>query len=166
MAPVYLAASGAEVHGSWDITALKDHMSVSRLHERQVARMLAYRGRYCHATIFDGISQLTERSHARFDRTGLRLCYPPAARHFLPRQLASGADVVEGFEHLLDVVTASRPVDPVRTGAHLSGGQDSANVAVTLGARFPRRLTRQCPIGRRAAAVAEAACLRPGDYAR
>lgn len=140
-APVYLAARKAELHGSWDITALKDHMSASRLNESQVARMLAQQGNYGHATIFNGIFQLTECSRACFDQTGIHLYYPPPAQHFLPRQIAPGADVVAGFGQLLDAVTASRPVDAARTAVHLSGGQDSANVAVTLAERYPGELT-------------------------
>lgn len=141
MAPLYLASRGTELHGSWDIVDLKEHMSASRLNECQVACMLAHRGRYGHATIFDGISQLTERSHACFTRSGIRLFYPPAARHFMPRELAPGVDAVAGFGQLLDSVVAKRPVDPARTAVHLSGGQDSANMALTLAARFPGELT-------------------------
>jgi asparagine synthase (glutamine-hydrolysing) len=140
-APVYLAAGEGTVHGSWDLLDLRDFTSMDKLLRREVARRLTLNHRYSHETAWEGVYRLTERSTARLTHEGLRLRYPEDAKHSAPRSLSANADVIAGYEAMLEHVVTQRPVRPEHTAVELSGGVDSANVAMTLGAMFPKRIT-------------------------
>lgn len=140
VAPLYLTSSGDQLAGSWDLTDLRGRLAADRLVEREMARLLTLRPRYTHETVFAGVHRLTERATATWDGTGLTVRYPSDAVHATARELHDGADVIAGYEALLDEVLAARPYDPDAAAVELSGGVDSANVAASLAARDPGRL--------------------------
>ncbi|TDD40309.1 asparagine synthase-related protein [Saccharopolyspora elongata] len=131
-APIYLTATEQILHGSWWFPDLAPHLSANQLCDRGVDRLLSRRQPYTSATPFTGVWQLTERAHATFSSAGLRINYPEPASHVLhARDVAPGVDVVEAFECLLTESIATRlPHDGI--GMELSGGIDSANVALSL----------------------------------
>jgi asparagine synthase (glutamine-hydrolysing) len=141
IAPLYLAATGDILRGSWDLADLRHAVSTSRLVKREVARLLTMRFRYGRDTIFDGAYRLTERSTAEFTSNGLQLCYPPPAMHTRARQLRDDVDVVAAYERLLRSAVTRRIHQPGTVCVELSGGLDSANVAATLAALYPGQVT-------------------------
>ena len=143
VAPLYLTARNGVLHGSWDLFDLRPYLDAGALVDREVARLLAFRDRYGHDTLFAGVYRLSERSTATFGRDGLRLHYPEPALHSRPRTLrpsAGDAAVIDAFEQLLADVLAGHVYDPATACLELSGGMDSANVAATLGALHPRQV--------------------------
>lgn len=142
VAPLYLARDHQVLYGSWDVADLTDFASTNRIVDRVVVRLLTRRHRYSSDTLFADITRLTERASAEFSSLGLRLSYPPDAPHVLAaRRLAPDADPVEVFQRHLSTMT-----DPVvdADGDHLavelSGGLDSANVALSAARRSRDRL--------------------------
>jgi asparagine synthase (glutamine-hydrolysing) len=154
VAPLYVAVDRDGVlHGSWDITDLCVHVDGTKLTAREVARRLAMRFRYGHDTAFDGIKRLTERSTATFDLHGLCLAYPTAAAHSTARDLREDVDtddVVASYDRHLGTTLCRHRYEPEVTAVQLSGGVDSANVAVSLADSHPGLIT-------------PAALLLPGD---
>ncbi|OKH88501.1 asparagine synthase-related protein [Streptomyces uncialis] len=135
--PLYLASDADTLHGSWDMGDLRRYAGA--LNAREATRLLLYRPRYSHDTLFTGIHRLTERSTAYFGGH-LFLRYPAPALHSRPRELAPGADVEAAFVQALDDALDLRPLDPDRCHFHLTGGFDSATVATRAAQRFPGRL--------------------------
>lgn len=134
-APLYLAARGDLLLGSWDLLDLRPLLSPDHLVDRAVARRLARQARYTNDTVLAGVRRLTERAHATFTRTGLALSYPDPAEHVVrPRHLRPGVDVVADVDELLADVVSGTPAAFGTVGVELSGGADSANVAMTLAA--------------------------------
>ncbi|MGW0559613.1 asparagine synthase [Streptomyces sp. NPDC003016] len=139
-APVYLVAVGDVLYGSWDLADLRPYFRTDRLVPRVVARTLARQHRYTADTLFEGVYRLTERARAVFSAAGLAVHYPEPAEHVLePRKLRSGVDPVDVFGTLLTQVVRNTPTVTGCVGVELSGGADSANVALSVSAAdFPR----------------------------
>jgi asparagine synthase (glutamine-hydrolysing) len=141
-APLYLARRGDVLHGSWHLPDLRTFIYTDELLDRAVARRLTRQARYSADTIFPGVQRLTERATATFTHSSLVVTYPQAAEHILqPRELRPGADVVDAFDNLLAEIVASTPAVSGPVGIELSGGADSANVALTLAARHNGAVT-------------------------
>src|SRR5215470_4299832 len=132
-APLYLTMAGGIVYGSWHLPDLRRHTNTERLLDRAVARVLTRQLRYSSDTLFQDIVMVTERATATATPAGITVGLPPAAQHVIAaRQPRGGTNVVEAFETLL-ASAVSRAVPPgMRIGIELSGGVDSANVALTL----------------------------------
>jgi Asparagine synthase len=145
-APVYLAATGGTLRGSWDLADLRGSVSADRLADREVARLLTMRFRYGRDTVFAGALRLTERSAADFSDAGLQVTYPEAALHGRARGLRDGADVVAAYERLLTTAVTSRVYEAGSACVELSGGLDSANVAATLAMLHPRQVAASAMI--------------------
>ncbi|WP_419996938.1 asparagine synthase-related protein [Streptomyces boninensis] len=139
-APVYLVAAGEVLYGAWDLADLHPYLRTDRLVPRVVARTLTRQHRYTADTLFEGVYRLTERATASFDHAGLAVHYPEPAEHVLqPRALRSGVDPLDAFDALLTDVVRDVPTVRGRVGVELSGGADSANVALAVkAAGFPR----------------------------
>jgi len=157
VAPVYLAADGDTVRGSWDLADLRGAMSANDLVDREVARLLTMRFRYGRDTLFAGALRLTERSAAIFSDAGLHLGYPEPAMHSRARELREGADVVDAYGRLLEAAVTSRVYEPASACVELSGGLDSANVAATLAVLHPRQVTASAMVILGAAGTQQAA---------
>jgi asparagine synthase (glutamine-hydrolysing) len=108
---------------------------VDQLLGRVVARRLTRQPRYTSDTLFPGIHRLTERAEATFTGNGLTLRYPEPAEHILRARVPRPeVDVVDAFSRLLAEAVAATPAGSTRAGVELSGGADSANVALALSA--------------------------------
>ncbi|SMF06141.1 asparagine synthase-related protein [Streptomyces sp. Amel2xC10] len=138
-APLHLTEKSGELHGSWDLTLLREHVRVDRLVPRVVARTLTRQHRYTSETLFEGVLRLTERATATFTATGLRIHHPEPAEHVLePRTLRPGVDPLMALDELLTDVIRQAPTATGYVGVELSGGADSGNVALAVkAARFP-----------------------------
>jgi asparagine synthase (glutamine-hydrolysing) len=141
-APLYLTQGSAVLLGSWHLPDIRTLIHSDELLDRAVARRLTRQARYSADTVFRGVQRLTERTTATFTRTGLVMTYPEPAEHVLqPRELRPGADVVGAFDELLTEVVAGTPAASGPVGVELSGGADSANIAITLAARHNGAVT-------------------------
>lgn len=134
-APLYLVAVGEDLYGSWDLADLRPHLRADRLNPRAVARTLSRQHRYSSDTLFEGLYRLTERATAVFTAEGLTILYPEPSQHVLePRRLRAGVDPVGAFDALLTEVVAEWRSTASCVGMELSGGADSANVALSTAA--------------------------------
>jgi asparagine synthase (glutamine-hydrolysing) len=132
-APLYLAMADGVLDCSWHLPDLRHHLRADRLLDRAVARVLTRGYRYSSDTLFPGVRMLTERATATATPAGLTIDYPPPASHVLQaRQPRPSVDLVEALEQLLDQAV-HRAVPPgSAVGLELSGGLDSANLALAL----------------------------------
>ncbi|MGW4826327.1 asparagine synthase-related protein [Amycolatopsis japonica] len=129
--PLYLALDGNILHGTWHLPALRHLTRRSGLLDRAVTRALTRRHRYSSDTLFTGVTMLTERATATFTAAGLNTVYPAPARHVTrARALRPGVDSAAALAHLL--ADGLRPWQDTGAalGLELSGGLDSATVAV------------------------------------
>lgn len=130
-APLYVTARGAIVAGSWHLPDLRAHLSLDRLRARSVARLLTRQNRYTSDTLFSDIHMLTERATTTISSAGCVIRYPTAAEHVLrARRLRSGVDPVAAFRDIVAGLVMDIPAGQV--GVELSGGADSATVALAL----------------------------------
>ncbi|MEU7525494.1 asparagine synthase C-terminal domain-containing protein [Saccharothrix sp. NPDC042600] len=137
-APIYIAEGSEGLHGSWDFTDLRQHMGVDRLHELTLTRILSGRIRHAAHTIFEPIKQITARMSVTYSGSeGIRMTYPEPAMRAHPRPVREGVDIVRVYEDELARAVRLWDFDPERTAVELSGGMDSANVAMTLAALHP-----------------------------
>lgn len=139
--PLYLTANGDVLHGTWDLAALHHQVRHSGLLDRAVARALTRRHRYSSDTVFTDVTMLTERATATFTHEGLNVDYPAPAEHVSrARQLRPDADPHTALEHLLAEALTPWHDSEAPLGLELSGGLDSAAVAVAT--RSPNRRLR------------------------
>jgi len=75
---------------------------------------------------------LTERSTGRFDESGLTVTYPNDAFHAAPRRLRPDADVLAAYDTIVRNAVKQRAASLGQVVVEVSGGLDSANVAVSL----------------------------------
>ncbi|MEV5264801.1 hypothetical protein [Streptomyces werraensis] len=134
-APVYYSVAGEELHLHWDLAVLRGLLPHQGLDEVEVPRLLTLSGYYSRRTVWSAASMLTERSALCFDGTSVTVREPRPALHETARVLDEDADVVGGYERLLNAVLADTWYVPERTAVELSGGMDSSNVALSLAAR-------------------------------
>ncbi|TDD80169.1 asparagine synthase-related protein [Actinomadura rubrisoli] len=78
--------------------------------------------------------------HQRRWAPRLRIDYPEPGRHALPRRLRDDADPIAAFDDLLAQVIDQWEFTPDTAVADLSGGMDSANVALSLAQLHPGRV--------------------------
>lgn len=131
--PIYISdTKSSGLIGSWSFRNLRPQMGRDRINLLEVVRILSARQRYTHNSIFQGIHQLTERSCAEYSNEGLTLHYPEDAPHGRPREVRPGVDIIPVYEEELARAVSLRPYSPSETAVELSGGLDSANVAMTL----------------------------------
>jgi hypothetical protein len=141
-APMYLAERGGVLLGSWHLPDVRAIVRPDQLLDRAVVRRLTRQARYTADTVLRDVRRLTERATATFSHTGLAMTYPQPAEHVLrPRDVRPGADVVAAFDELLAQSIAGTPAGNGPVGVELSGGADSANVALSLAARHNGNVT-------------------------
>ncbi|MBT2399521.1 asparagine synthase-related protein [Streptomyces sp. ISL-100] len=132
-APLFLVSAEDVLYASWDLAELRPHLRVDRLVPRVVARTLTRQHRYTADTLFEGVYRLTERATAVFTSSGLRVQYPEPAEHVLaPRPLRPDVDPLDVFDSLLSEAVREAPTAIGCVGIELSGGSDSANVALSV----------------------------------
>jgi asparagine synthetase B (glutamine-hydrolysing) len=138
VAPLYVAACGERLIGSWDPVDLASFAQPEDLSPAVVTRLLTRRHRYSATTLFSRMTRLTAGATMQWSRTsGLRLRYPAPVSHVSkPRRLRPGAEPITHFATLMNQVVHDA-LDGLRgaVAVELSGGLDSANVAVSAAAR-------------------------------
>lgn len=134
-APLYLCADEHSLHGSWDPGSLPYRPAESNLDPRRVVERLTLTGGYSPRTIWDGLIMVPERARAswRPGASHLDLIQPSHAEHHLPRTLKPDADVLGGYGTLLSSSVRARDVRADDMVVEVSGGTDSATVALTIG---------------------------------
>ena len=140
--PVLLTVRHGVLYGGWSLTELAPHIDLDRILDRAMVRLLTRQAGYSYDTAFVDLYRLTERATATASRNGIVITYPTAAEHVLvPRAVRPDIDPVTVFDRLLaEAVARVVPSDGTAVGIELSGGLDSANVALTL-SRHTSRLT-------------------------
>lgn len=130
--PIYLATDGPDrLAGSWDFLDLRDRLTTASLDHRTLARRIALQMRYSATTICTEITRLTERARARWELgKRLRIELPQPAVHYRPRELKDDAVVLNIYEELLREAVRRRYPAERDAVVELSGGTDSATVAI------------------------------------
>jgi asparagine synthase (glutamine-hydrolysing) len=132
-APVFVALVGTKVIGSWRIADVARLLPPWQLVDRHIARLLTRQQRYSADTPIEGLSRLTAGTTATADLNGLSITYPePVPRIAKRRELRAGVDPVSVLDRIMKTTMAPYTIDHAGTlGVELSGGADSANVALT-----------------------------------
>jgi hypothetical protein len=144
VAPVYAATSNNRAIGSWDPVDLAPFATVDTLSPAIVASLLTRRHRYSADTLFSPIMRVTAGATLAWSRsTGLEIRYPEPVRHIVePCRLRVGTDPVKHFGRLMDhLVRDLCERHPGATAVELSGGLDSANVAMSVAQMSPAPVT-------------------------
>ncbi len=132
-APLYLARNhDGSVNGSWDLAELP-RSAREDIDEVVAARFLAGLSTYGHRTLWKQVLRLSERSTARVSPGQLQMHYPSAALQARPRRLRDTADPVSAFDALLGAAARLREHRAQIAAVEISGGLDSATVAVSAG---------------------------------
>ncbi|MGH3627342.1 MAG: asparagine synthase-related protein [Sciscionella sp.] len=140
-APLYLTDTVISLQGSWSLRHLRRHLRTDDVNGSALARQLSQQLRYTHQTLWNNVHQLTERATATYDQHGLTITYPTAALRARPRGIREDVDIVAAYESILRDATNERPYRPHDTAVELSGGIDSANVALSLARSHPGQLS-------------------------
>lgn len=142
-APLYVASNGTRLVGSWDPAELAPFARADALSPVVVARLLTRRHRYSAQTLFTTITRLTAGATITWSlAAGMSVRYPPPAAHVgQPRRLRPGADPIAHFGALADRAVAEVCDQHRRAVAvELSGGLDSANIALSAAGLAPSSL--------------------------
>lgn len=145
-APVYAVSDHDSLQLSWSLPDFRPKLTPACLDHRELALYLTGQTEYSYRTIWTNALRLTERSQLHFGPDGLSIRLPPPAQHCGPRQLAPDADPIAAYDQILGEELSKR-VLPSGTVIELSGGLDSANVAVTAAALLPRPRSYGLAIG-------------------
>jgi asparagine synthase (glutamine-hydrolysing) len=140
IAPLYLAAAADTLGVSWDSRDVVPLARRDELDAIELTRRLTMSLRYSSHTMWSNVRLLTERGVAVWDGDRLRLSYPEHATHSAARRLVPGVDPIPRYEQLLEQARSRVDYHPATTAVQLSGGLDSANVAMTLAAAHVRQI--------------------------
>ncbi|MEV5829172.1 asparagine synthase [Spirillospora sp. NPDC052242] len=135
--PLFLAHRDGILHGSWDMADLAPF--ATGINPKEATRLLIYQPRYTAETAFSGIRRLTERATATFGGD-LVITYPDPVVHAEPRELVEGADVLTAFVEGIDAALDARPLEPLATVCHLTGGLDSGSIGTCAAKRWPGQI--------------------------
>lgn len=135
-APVYALVDNDIIHLSWRVSEFRRFLAAGNIDRAEVALFLTGNDQYSHHTIWRNVTRLTERCRIQFNASGLKVRLPESALHCEPRELVPGSDPIGAYDALLRHELTMRDL-PVKTVAEVSGGLDSANVAITATALLP-----------------------------
>lgn len=132
-APLFLALIGDVMHASWRMADVAQHAEPWQLSDRHITRLLTRQHRYTTDTPSAQVHRLTAGSTATIRPGHLAIEYPDAVPRISQRRtLRPGLDLVEAFDLIMKKKMASYVPDHSGTvGVELSGGADSANVALS-----------------------------------
>jgi asparagine synthase (glutamine-hydrolysing) len=156
---VFIALVGTSLVGSWHMADVARLLPPWQLVDRHMARLLTRQQRYTTDTPVEGVVRLTAGATAIAEMSGIALNYPEAVPHIAQRrELRPGLDPVSILDRIMKITMAPYTIDHAGTlGVELSGGADSANVALTARALIGRAplysfgLTLPAPAGQRQA---------------
>jgi asparagine synthase (glutamine-hydrolysing) len=134
-APMMLTVTNGTAVGTWNLTDLLGWFEPAKLVDVAVARALLRKQVYTSTTLFDGVYRLTERATARISARGVDVVYPEPAEHVLAAREAGETDLVDAFDQVLAHVVGRLPAPYGQVAVELSGGADSANVALAAAER-------------------------------
>jgi asparagine synthase (glutamine-hydrolysing) len=130
-APLYLSGEGTSLRASWDFLDLRNRLSAAYLDDETMVRLLSLQPRYSMRTICGRILRLTERACASWGPgSDVRIAVPQPAVHYRPRELKDDAAVLPAYGELLRHAVSGRSILGEDVVLELSGGTDSATVAV------------------------------------
>lgn len=131
-APLFLALVGETLHASWRMADVAQHAEAWRLNDRHITRLLTRQHRYTADTPSQHVHRLTAGATALVTPSRITTQYPdPRPRISQRRTLRPGIDPVAAFDSVIKTAMASYVPDHSGTvGVELSGGADSANVAL------------------------------------
>lgn len=132
-APLFLVLVGSTLHASWRFAEIAQHADPWRLNDRHIARLLTRQHRYTADTPSEQVHRLTAGSTAIVTSGGITIEYPvPRPRITQRRTLRPGVDPVAAFDRVMKTAMGSYvPDHSGMVGVELSGGADSANVALS-----------------------------------
>lgn len=128
-APIYCRVMDDQVTLSWDS---RDFASSPAMIDMEVAsHQLALHTTYAARQLYTGVVMLTERASLHVEPGRARYRYPEAMEEGAPAQ-DDGEDMLPHFSEALMRAVSLRPWPEQGVSLELSGGMDSATVAVTL----------------------------------
>ncbi len=131
-APVYVRAADDRVSISWDFA---DFVGPPLAVDMEIAsRRLALRSVYSARQLCVGTMLLTERASLYAEPGKASYRYPPPAEAAEATPLPADRDALAEFERRLRRTVSLRPLASAQVSAELSGGMDSATVAVAVAA--------------------------------
>jgi hypothetical protein len=135
-APIYALADSDILYLSWRMSDFHRFLASDNIDRTELALYLIGNDQYTHRTLWRNVTQLTERCQIDFDAGGIRIHLPVSALHCEPRELVPGCDPMAAYDFLLRHEIAMRDL-PANIFAEISGGLDSANMAITAAALCP-----------------------------
>ncbi|MEU7823004.1 asparagine synthase-related protein [Catellatospora sp. NPDC049133] len=136
-APLYVTAAADRLVVSWWLGDLAPHQPTLRIDQVEAVRYLSRLHRYSTATVWRDVHRVTERASAVWYGGQVRIDLPPPAPHYLARTLTPAADPVAAYGTLLRGQVRARALDGAAAFVEVSGGLDSANVAVAAQEELP-----------------------------
>jgi asparagine synthase (glutamine-hydrolysing) len=128
-APVYCRVTDDRVTVSWDSA---DFAHGPAIIDHEVAvHQLALRTTYAARQLYTGVVLLTERASLFVEPGSARYRYPEAIEEAVPAE-EDGEDMLPRFSAALERAVSRRPWLEENASLELSGGMDSATVAVAL----------------------------------
>jgi asparagine synthase (glutamine-hydrolysing) len=143
--PLYLSATSDGLWGHWDAVELYAHQRDASLCSVYAAHLLTGMDDiYATATVFPGIQRLTARASAEWTSSSgnLRFTLPAPIAQAAPHALAEDADVLAALDRTLMATMRRYCRADVPCGSFLSGGLDSAIVAITTARTYPNETFR------------------------
>jgi len=128
-APVYCRATDDRLKVSWDSADFADRPAM--LDMEVASHQLALHTTYAARQLYTGVVLLTERASLHLEPGRARFRYPEAMEEGSP-EADDGEDMLPRFSEALQRAVSSRPWLDGSVSLELSGGMDSATVAVAL----------------------------------
>jgi asparagine synthase (glutamine-hydrolysing) len=128
-APVYCRALDDQVKVSWDSADFSDRPAMIDM--EVASHQLALRTTYAARQLYTGVVLLTERASLHVDPGSARYRYPEPMEEAGPAA-DEGEDMLPRFSEALQRAVSLRPWLEGSVSLELSGGMDSATVAVAL----------------------------------
>jgi asparagine synthase (glutamine-hydrolysing) len=128
-APVYCRVVDEQVKVSWDSADFSDRPAMIDM--EVASHQLALRSTYAARQLYTGVVLLTERASLHVEPGRARYRYPEPMEESVPA-VDDGEDMLPRFSEALQRAVSLRPWLEGSVSLELSGGMDSATVAVAL----------------------------------
>lgn len=129
--PIYVSGEGPKLTGSWDVLMLARDRS-NKCFDQQFLIHAAYRAVYSTRTPYHGVAMMPPWSVINWDGGTPSLTGPEPDLDFDGPIDVHKARALSDFSSLLDDVWKTRALVPAATAIELSGGYDSAAVALSF----------------------------------
>ncbi len=139
-APLFVRGDAAEVSFSWDPQDLLSQVTSADLSPDFFALQILGCEPYGAQTAYRPVKMLTERSEITVTPNGVSVRYPPPGPYYPPITVRGDGDVPAAYIALLSQVLTQRPLAETGLVAEVSGGLDSAVVALVAAGALPKPL--------------------------